>query len=373
MGPGPPGAGEYRNQAMLGPPGGMQKYPSMQSVHSMMSMGILPPGHGYVPKKIKPDKPYGLSFKTRMNRTHRGPGQKYLKYAAICGGFALLLFLGASVYFGQRNVGRLLVLRTEVLGALMIVAGLCLVSAMGQLIWKARVESNRWRYYVRFRPEGLNTVTVINTEYNPEDDTRMSKLQTGTFGKKALREIPKPKKKKKKDLSKAGSKLSLNTVAEDSAPYTEKSSQQYADRRLPDQRYPEQQYPVQGYPEQPYSDQHHPPPQFTSSPVGTLQQQPGRPSPAFPPYPDGSARPTPPHFKPGVPYQQPMSPAVDSQQMRQPLYSQQPAYSQQQYQQPLYGQEPYQSSQSAPYIASQRAALPTATRIIDGTTDESEL
>ena len=48
-----------------------QQFPSMVSVssmQSMLSMGYLPPGHGYVPKKQRPDKPYGLTFVTRMNR-----------------------------------------------------------------------------------------------------------------------------------------------------------------------------------------------------------------------------------------------------------------------------------------------------------------
>ena len=126
----------------------LQKYASMSS---MASMGYLPPGHGYVPKKFKPEKPLGLSFITIMNRTHRGPGKKYMQYAGICAALAILLFVGAALYFGHRNVSRMIVLRTEVLGAVMIMGGIVLVAMMGKLIYKARVESNRWRYYIRVR------------------------------------------------------------------------------------------------------------------------------------------------------------------------------------------------------------------------------
>ena len=127
----------------------MAKYPSLTSVHSMASIGFLPPGHGYVPKKEKPEKPYGLAFVTVMNRTHRGPGKKYLHYALASGIFALLLFGGAALYFGHRNVSRMVVYRTEVLGALMIIGGILFVAIMGEYLYKARVESNRWRMGIR--------------------------------------------------------------------------------------------------------------------------------------------------------------------------------------------------------------------------------
>ena len=66
--------------------------------------GYMPPGHGYVPKKQKPDKPYGPSFNSIMNRTWRGPGEKYLYYALVCGCVAILFFTGAGTYWGLRYV-----------------------------------------------------------------------------------------------------------------------------------------------------------------------------------------------------------------------------------------------------------------------------
>lgn len=69
-------------------------------------------------------------------------------------------------------------------------------------------------------------------------------LQSGTYGKKALREIPKPKHMKKKGKGKSGSKASLLTPSQ-SQPFV------------------------------------YPPPQQTSSPTGTLQQ-PGRKAPLLP-------------------------------------------------------------------------------------------
>lgn len=129
-------------------PGGMYKFPSVSSIHSMVSMGYIPPGHGYVPKKPKPDKPYGPTFVSVMNRTWRGPGRKYLHYALICLVVSIVFFTSAALYFGHRNVARLRVLRTEVFGAIFIVIAILSLSAMFQLIYKARVESNRWRSHV---------------------------------------------------------------------------------------------------------------------------------------------------------------------------------------------------------------------------------
>ncbi len=76
------------------------------SMSSLVSQGYMPPGHGYVPRKQKPSKPYGLSFTTTMNRTHRGPGRKYLIYAVITACVGLLFFMGGALYFGHRNVSR---------------------------------------------------------------------------------------------------------------------------------------------------------------------------------------------------------------------------------------------------------------------------
>ena len=125
------------------------KYPSMTSVNTVLSMGYLPPGHGYVPKKEKPEKPYGLPFTTVMNRTHRGPGRKHLRYALAFGIAAILFFSGAALYLGHRNVSRMIVYRTEVLGAFMVVVGILCVYWMGRCIYTARVESNKWRAGVR--------------------------------------------------------------------------------------------------------------------------------------------------------------------------------------------------------------------------------
>jgi len=115
----------------------------------MAGLGRLPPGHGYLPTRVKPDKPYGPSFVTVMNRMWRGPGQKYINYALACLGAALLFFLGGALYFGHRNVGRMKVMNTEVLGALMVVMGILFVGAFFQLIYQANVVSNEWRTDVR--------------------------------------------------------------------------------------------------------------------------------------------------------------------------------------------------------------------------------
>ena len=130
-------------------PGGMYKFPSVSSIHSMVSMGYLPPGHGYVPKKPKPDKPYGPSFVSIMNRTWRGPGRKYIHYSLFLLGMSLLFYSGGALYFGHRNVVRLRVLRTEVLGALMVAVGILCSAGSFHFLYKARVESNRWRKHVR--------------------------------------------------------------------------------------------------------------------------------------------------------------------------------------------------------------------------------
>jgi len=243
----------------------MQKFASQGSVTSLASRGYLPPGHGYVPRKQKPEKAYGLEFRTRMNRTHRGPGEKYLRYAIVCAGFAFLFFLGAGLYFGHRNVSRMIVLRTEVLGVLMIIVGLVLIYMMGQFIFKARVESNRWRSFIRFRPEGLNTACATNTEYFPE--TKTEKLLSGTYGSKALREIPKPKlMKKKKRKGVDGSKASLLASPSESQTYLypPQSPGVYAPYSPNDAGFPPKQSyvpKVQGYT----------PPNQTSSPASTLQ------------------------------------------------------------------------------------------------------
>ncbi len=115
----------------------------------MISIGHMPPGHGYVPKKQKPEKPYGLPYTTIMNRTHRGPGKKYLQYALATAIVGLFFFMGAALYLGHRNVSRMIVRRTEVFGALMVIVGIICISLVGHFIWKAREESNRWRAGVR--------------------------------------------------------------------------------------------------------------------------------------------------------------------------------------------------------------------------------
>ena len=132
-----------------GPPGNMQKFPSMTSVHSMLSHGHLPPGHGYVPKPIKPDKPYGPTFVSVMNRTWRGPGKKYINYAIVTWCFAILFLLASGLYIGHRNVARLIVLRTEWFGAIFTIIFICLFCLTIHFIYKARQASNNWRKYIR--------------------------------------------------------------------------------------------------------------------------------------------------------------------------------------------------------------------------------
>ena len=127
----------------------MYRYPSMTSVHSMASLGHLPPGHGYIPRKQKPDKPYGPSFVTIMNRTWRGPGKTYLLYALVACCVSLTFYGSAALYFGHRNVSRMMVLRTEVWGAIFIIIGILTTGLTFHLIWMARMASNDWRLYTR--------------------------------------------------------------------------------------------------------------------------------------------------------------------------------------------------------------------------------
>lgn len=126
----------------------IQKYPSLTSVNTMASLAMMP-GHGYVPKKEKPEKPYGLTFQTVLNRTHRGPGRKHLRYALAFGIAAVVLFSSAALYFGHRNVSRMIVYRSEVGGAMLVVSALVCVSLMGKCLLQAREESNKWRQGIR--------------------------------------------------------------------------------------------------------------------------------------------------------------------------------------------------------------------------------
>ena len=170
----------------------MYRFPSMTSVHSMVSMGHLPPGHGYVPRKQKPDKPYGPNFVTIMNRTWRGPGAKYLIYSLICFCVALVFYSSAALYFGHRNVSRMIVLRTEVFGAIFIIIAILFTGLTFHYLYKANEASNKWRGFTKFRAEGLYTAAAYNHAYLPEDGM---KLATGTYGPRALKEIPRPKAK----------------------------------------------------------------------------------------------------------------------------------------------------------------------------------
>ena len=147
------------------PPGGAagmgQKYPSMQSVNTLLSQGYLPPGHGYVPKPIKPDKPFGPTFVTVMNRTWRGPGKKYLQYALVAWCVAILFLLATGLYWGHRNVSRMIVLRTEWFGAIFAIIFVCLVGLTFHLIHRARQESNRWRSFVRVTTPAVFSLTMM--------------------------------------------------------------------------------------------------------------------------------------------------------------------------------------------------------------------
>ncbi len=128
----------------------MHKFPSISSIHSMASLGYLPPGHGYIPKKPKPDKPYGPSFVTVMNRSWRGPGRKYLRrYALGCLCTAIIFYTSAALYFGHRNVFRLIVRHSEPMGSILLMIAILFTGGMFYYVWKANLESNRWRSHVR--------------------------------------------------------------------------------------------------------------------------------------------------------------------------------------------------------------------------------
>lgn len=190
-------------QSLPGMGSGMYKYPSVSSIQSMVSLGYMPPGHGYVPKKPRPDKPYGPNFVSVMNRTWRGPGQKYINYSLACMAVAILFYTAGGLYVGHRNVHRLVVLHTEVLGVLLFVVAISSTCLMFHFIFRARQESNRWRRGVRFRGEGLYMAAAFNHAYLPEDDT---KLLSGTYGPRAVKEIPRPRPGRGRGMSRGGSR-----------------------------------------------------------------------------------------------------------------------------------------------------------------------
>lgn len=164
----------------------LNRYPSMASVHSAGSLAYVPHSRAYLPLKTSPGKPYGPNFVTVMNRMWRGSGKKYIIYAIISLCVALLFFAGGALYFGHRNVARMIVLNTEVLGALMIAAGILFTGAFFHFMYKANVASDRWRSNVRFRAEGLCSVAAYNKTYSPDDE---DKLATGTYGPMAIKEL----------------------------------------------------------------------------------------------------------------------------------------------------------------------------------------
>lgn len=127
----------------------MNRYPSMASVHSAGSIGYVPHSRAYLPRKTGPGKPYGPTFVSVMNRMWRGSGRKYIVYSIISLCVAVLFFAGAALYFGHRNVARLIVLNTEVLGALMVVGGILFTGAFFHFVYRANVASNRWRSNIR--------------------------------------------------------------------------------------------------------------------------------------------------------------------------------------------------------------------------------
>ena len=55
----------------------------------------------------------------------------------------------SGLYIGHRNVSRMIVLRTEVFGAIFVIITILLWSLMFHFIYKARMESNKWRASVR--------------------------------------------------------------------------------------------------------------------------------------------------------------------------------------------------------------------------------
>lgn len=176
----------------------MNKCPSMTSVHSMVGVGRLPPGHGYVPHKEAPDKPYGPSFISVMNRMWRGKGKKYIHYAIACMCLAVLFIVGGAVYMGHRNVSRMMVKNTEVLGPFMIAVAILLVGGFFHFMYRANQESNKWRSYIRFKPEGLYTAAAYNYAYVTEDDFKM---ETGTYGPHAIKELARPSRQKSRGRS----------------------------------------------------------------------------------------------------------------------------------------------------------------------------
>jgi len=162
---------------------------------SLASIAHMAPGHGYVRRKPKTDKPYGVKFTTRMNRTHRGGGEKFLWYAFWSFWMALVWFSAGAVYLGHRNVSRMIVYRTEVFGAILVTMGILSVALMGHFIYKARLVSNNWRRHIYFQPQGLFTAVAVHEIYEPDDGNI---LTTGSYGPKALKVIPKPKQKRQK-------------------------------------------------------------------------------------------------------------------------------------------------------------------------------
>lgn len=127
----------------------LNRYPSVGSVHSMTNIGYMPHSRAYLPLKTSPEKPYGPSFVNVMNRMWRGSGRKYVIYALICLCTAILFFVGGALYFGHRNVSRMIVLNTEVLGALMIAGGILFTGAFFHFMYQANMASNRWRQNIR--------------------------------------------------------------------------------------------------------------------------------------------------------------------------------------------------------------------------------
>lgn len=127
-----------------------------------------------------------------MNRTWRGDGGKYICYAIASFCVCILFVCATGLYVGHRNVSRITpVLRTEGFGAVFLIIALCFWCLTFHFIYKARVASNKWRRHVRFRPEGYYTAAAYNLVYLPELDDN---LQTGTFGDRAIKERPRPKK-----------------------------------------------------------------------------------------------------------------------------------------------------------------------------------
>ena len=119
-----------------------------QSLASINSQLRLAHGHGYMIPKKRVEKAYFINFKDRMNRTHRGPGGKFLWYAFACFWASLVWFSAGAVFLGHRNVSRMIVYRAEVFGPLMVVGGILCVGMMGHYCYKARKASNEWRSHI---------------------------------------------------------------------------------------------------------------------------------------------------------------------------------------------------------------------------------